>query len=90
MAGLSPTDQVRAVILNFPYYMSSAGDFQSYQVDLEFAESGRFTADASKTLLGANIFNARQEIAIVVNGRWIQSASGLSNFNFRFVPFVNP
>ena len=84
---LSPSDQVRAVLINSPFYAATAGEKQEYPVDLQYAEDGRFTVDASQLMKGANIFNAKQEIAVVINGEWLKTNSNCSNFEFRFVPY---
>lgn len=89
--GLSRQDRVRAVLINWPFYASTANEHSEYQMDLEYAEDGRFTGDAKDLLKGANIFNARQAIAIVINGEWLKTASDptQSNFDFRFIPYRN-
>jgi hypothetical protein len=88
---LSKNDKVRIVFMNFPYYASSPTEQQVTIKDLSFAENGRFSTELSEVKY-QNFFNARQEIAVVINGIWLSlDEEGVNtNFEFRLVPFVNP
>ena len=63
---LNSTSQVRIVLINFPYYEPNT--VQTQQYDLQYANDQHFMLNAP--YLGSNIFNARQELAVVINGEW--------------------
>lgn len=88
-ADLNPNDQVRIVMINRPYWATTSNFEEVTQANLQFTETGRFSTNSAGILSG-NVFNARQEIAVVINGQWLKVDNDRSNFELRLVPFINP
>lgn len=88
---LTSNDQVRIIFLNKEYSSyRNPGEFylQTIELDLEFAENGRFTGPlGSLTIYSSGYggtFHYAQEIAIVINGEWLlDPISNTNNFSLK-------
>lgn len=83
---LDPTDQIRVILINHPYYQPEWVQVKTY--DLKFAGDNRFSLGTN--YMDMSIFNAHQELAVVINGEWqkMNSDSDNSNFEFRLIPYI--
>lgn len=86
---LSNSDRVRVVLLNKSYPFWSAGEYfnlETREIDLSFAEDGRFTASISALKLFGSGYGGKEifelELAVVINGVWLLDPISQSH-NFR-------
>lgn len=72
-------ERARVVLIN-----SSLAGQSTQTLDLEYAGQGRFTARAGRVWIIQPEANFSQEIAVVVDGKWLTDpVSGSNNFKFR-------
>lgn len=85
-AGLTSSDKIRIVFINYPFHRPNDPEVETF--DLKYSEDGRYILNLAS--FGFNIFNARQELALVINGEWQrpQLQSDKQNFEFQLIPFI--
>ena len=83
---LGPQDAVRVLIMNHPFYSPELVQTTTY--DLNYADENHFILGSDYQ--SVNIFNARQELAVVINGQWqtLNLESNEANIEFRMVPYI--
>lgn len=81
-AGLRGAEKVRAVLMNYFDGQVAAGMKDSQTIDLAF-DGAAFTGKAAPLTLMQPEMNFRQELAVVVDGRWLTDPVG-GGHNFRF------
>jgi hypothetical protein len=83
---LRGTEKIRAVIMTY-YDLPSVGGStltDTQTLDLKYSPYGSFSAQAQKLSMFGVGFSFRQEIAVVVDGRWlVDPVSGSHNFKFK-------
>ncbi len=84
--GLGPQDKVSVVLMNHPFYQPN--NIETCSFVLKYADANHFMLNVLNPSM--NVFNAHQQLAVVINGEWqkVDFQSDNSNFDFSFVPYI--